>query len=328
MADSFPGWLARVRKDPLGPAGYNRILDDYRWAEDLYGTEHILGSGEHNATEVPREVGSVYITGGPTGNIEGFRYATGATRSALGTIQLAINSSKYAVTSQMAFQICNLSENGINKPCITSAVPISTSQVEFYSKTLTSALAAPGNAWVAEDASFAVAIHGPPLFRGNSASMPAPKVRGGNLTAPNDWNQLVTADSNLRSAFLAEHSVAGKHIGREVARSYGSIYYAGGAYRILDSSARNPVTAATTIGLGHVKLTFNTAWSLSAQPFMMVDYARSNGGAQGDIIVGCCPRSLITTTAVEYFFYRYTPGSPGTWTRTDTDFFTVVHGGP
>ncbi len=331
--DSFPQWIARVRKDPLGPAGFNSLISGYRWVEQLFGTEHLLDTGEHNAAEVPREVGSVYITAGPTGNIEGFRYATGATRSALGTIQLALNAAKYNSTAEMALQVCSLSESWVNKPCVTSAIPISTSSVEFYSKVLTSALGG-GNVWAAEDAAFAVAMHGTPLVQANKASVPGFHVRGETfsdlgaylLGTPKGWNPYVDADAGLRSSFVAEHSTAGVHINREVARTFADIYYSGGAYRIRGTSTRNPCVTATTVGTGHCKLTFTNAWSLSAQPFMMVDYARSNSGAQGDIILGGCPRSTITTVDVEYWFYKYDAGAM-TWARYDTDFFTVVHGG-
>lgn len=333
--DSFPPWIPRVRKDPLGPVGYNELINQYRWAESLFGVEHILGTGEHNAAEISREVGSVYITAGPTANKEGFRYATGATRSAAGTVQLAIDSTKYDVTSQMALQVANCSENGINKPCMTTALIISTSQIEFYSKYLTTPLAAAGNAWAVDDAHFVAALHGTPLARGAIASVTGYHVKGETfsdlgaylLGTPKGWNPYVAADAGLRSAFVAEHSTAGVHINREVARTYASIYYSGGAYRIRDSSTRNPCSAVTTVGTGHCKLTFTNAWSLSAQPFLMVDYARSNSGAQGDIIVGVTPRSLISTTEVHYYFYKYDTAAL-TWDRYNTDFFTVIHGGP
>lgn len=304
----------------------NTLIDGYRWAENLFAHEHVLGTGEHNAAPVPREVGSVYITAGPTGNKEDFRYVTGATRSALGTIQLATNSAKYLSTGQMALQVTNMSETGITKPCLTTAAISSTSLIEFYSKNLSSALGA-GNAWVAEDAHFCAAIHGDPLVQAAVAAVPVRYLKGEYFTdTANDWNSHVIADAGLRAAFLAGHSTAGVHTVREVARTWAQIYYSGGGYRVRTQSPRNPVSAITTVGTGHCRLAFTNAWTLSAQPLLMIDYARSNSGSLGDIIVGSCPRSLVSTTQVEYYFYKYDTGAK-TWARYDTDFFTAIHAG-
>ncbi len=337
--DSFPTWKARVRKDPLGNVGYNRLLDRFRWVESLFGREHMLSNapggsgfaGEHNAAEIPREVGSCYLTAGPTGNKEGFRYATSVLWSGTGLIQLGIDNTLYPSATQMALQVQNCSENGANKPCITSAKIASTSVIEFYSKKLTSALGA-GNAWAAEDAPFCAAIHAPSLPGGTRAVEGLAKNRGDWLTDPStDLNQQVQSDADLRAKFLADsvgatHTTAGVHVCREVARAWASISYSAGAYRILDSSARNPCTTATTLGTGICRLTFTNAWALSAQPFVMTNYAVSNGGAIGDIYVNSTPRSLITTTTVDIYLYKYDPVAL-TWARGDTDFFFVIHGG-
>lgn len=332
MSDSYPGWLPRVRKDPLGPQGYNSLISGFRWVEGLFGREHIHGTGEHNATEIPREVGSVYITAGPTGNKEGFRYVTAATRSAVGTIQLATDATKYTFLQQMGLQVGNCSETGITKPCITQALILSSSSIEFYSKYLSSDLAggaAPGNAWAAEDANFVVGIHGLPISPGATATESGLVIKGNTFSdATARWNAHVAADAGLRSDFRVEHSVAGVHTNREVAKTWASIQVrlGGGAYTIADSSARNPCVSATYVGAGIVDLTFPTAWALSAQPFVMPDYDRINGGAPGDIYVICTPRSAITTTVVRAYIYKYDTAAL-TWARADTGFFIAVHGG-
>lgn len=335
--DSFPKWTAKVRKDPLGANSYARLLDRFRWSESMFAREHLLKdgmsvgtAGEHNSSEIPREVGSVFITGGPTGNSQGFRYATGATRSALGTIQLAINPLAYPFTQQMALQVQNCSETGINKPCVTSANIVSTSRIDFFSKDLTSALGA-GNAWAAEDANFCVALHGPPFRTGDIAIGGVSKIKGDWVTDDAaDFNAQVQADADLHAKFLADgignsHSAAGVHLCREVAKSYADVFYSGGAYRIRSSSARNPFSVAT-LGAGICRLTATNPWTLSAQPFVMTNYAASNGGLVTDIYANSTPRSLITTTTIDVYLYKYDAGA-NTWAHGDTDFLLTVYGG-
>lgn len=337
--DTFPPWVPRVRKDPLGSVGYNRLLERFRWGEMLFAKEHLLAdapggqgfTGEHNAPEIPREVGSIYTIGGPALAFEGFRYATGVNLSATGTAQLNLDNSVYPSVDQMALQVQNCSESGLNKPCITTAKFNNTGQVELYSKYLTSALGA-ANAWAVENANICVAVHGPKLPGGLSAIEGIAKLRADWLTqAAADWNAQVQVDATLRAKFLVDlvgptHTTAGVHVCREVGRTWADIYWDSGvAYRIRDTSSRNPCNTVTRVGLGHVRLTFS-AWTLSAQPFVMTNFAASNSGLVTDIIVSSTPRSLITTTTIDVFLYKYDAGAM-TWARYDADFFIVVHAG-
>lgn len=328
--DSFPGWIAKVRKDPFGAGSFNRIVSGYQWSESLFAREHILGSGEHNAAEIPREVGSVYITGGPTANIEGFRYARSVTRMALGTTSLELDPTYYDSITKMALQLQNCSEAGLTKPSMTSAIIMGTDEVQFYSKTLTSSLHTPGtNTWVEEDADFCVAIHGSPLPTGPTASVPIIHGRGETFTdTTNDWNAQVVADAGLRGAFIAEHSAAGVHTNREVAQSWADIGVIGGGgdYEVVDTSFRNECLSVTYVGIGIVTLTFQNLWTLSAQPFVMPNYQRVNGGDPKDVYVICTPRSEITTSEITCYIYKY-DFAMKTWDRADTDFFIAVHAG-
>lgn len=334
--DSFPPWVAKVRNDPLGAAGYSRLaIERYRWNEETYVKEHLLVAGasagaigEHNAPEVPREVGSVELVGGPAYTNHNFRYATSCTRTALGTATLNLNSAPYANVSSMAVQVQNCSESGINKPCLTGHLISSTSAIVFYNEYLSSALGA-GQTWAPEDTNFCVAIHGPPLGSGARAGLGPGKQRGDFLTDYNtDHNLNLAAELALRSAYLVEHDSAGEHINREVARTWASVGVrsGGGVYDLLDTSARLPLTVSRP-GAGICRLTTATAWSLDAQPFVTPDFQRLNGGVEEDIYVSVTPRSLITTTTIDVYLYKYTPGSPGTWARADTDFFVAVYAG-
>lgn len=332
MSDSFPTWVAKIRKDPLGSTGYNRLLARARWAETLFLREHLStsigsGAGEHNAAEVPREVGSIYVTGGPTYNKEGFRYATGVTRPNPGEFAVALNSNPYPSTGQMAVQIQNTSEAGINKPCLSTFVLGSSSLITVYQQKLTSALGA-GNAWATDDDSFVMAIHGAPLGIGLAGTQGISKQRGDELSdTSTDYNQQIQFDADLRAKFLLEHSSAGVHTNREVAKSWAHVEVnsGGGSYRIVSTGSRNALTVSRP-GAGIARVTNTSAWTLSAQPFVMADYQRANSGVESDTYVACVPRSLITTTTVDIYFYKYDFGAM-TWARADTDFFIVVHAG-
>lgn len=341
MADSFPEWIARVRKDPLGSTGYNKLRDRFRWVETMFAQEHLLAAtgassgtaGEHNAAEIPREVGGIHITAGPTAGADSFRYAPGAARTALGTVQLTLDPSPYPTINQMSLQLQNCSENGINAPCTTSALILSTSLIEFYSKKMTGALATPANnTWAAEDANFHVAIHGPALPPGSPATIGTSKVKGNWLTQDAlDWNAMAQSDADLRSKFLADginltHSAAGDHTTREVARTYVSaqLQAGGGAYRIQSTSARNPCTSITYVGLGIAQCHFANTWSLPAQVFVIPGYATLNGGLSTDVFSQSTPRSLIGTNNLYIYFYQY-DFTNLEWNRADTDFFLVLH---
>lgn len=334
--DLYPGWTARVRKDPLGPQGFNRLLDCFRWVDALMGVEHLRSTGasvgvigEHNAAEIPRTVGSVYTTVGPVYNLEGFRYGSlaggaGVHNPAVGTLILTLGSG-LMLYQHNSVQVTNCSESGISKPCVTQAQLNDDTTVRFYSKFLSSALGA-GNTWAAEDGHFVAAVYAEPLP--DAEVFPGyPHLKGEFLSsAITDLNATIIGSDITRAGMLVGHSAAGLHTAREVARTYAAIEFSTGAYRLLDSSARNVCATVTTIGVGICELTFTNAWTLPAQPFVMVDYARNNSGAVADFYVVCCPRSLITTTKVRYYIYKYDFAAL-TWARADTDFFTVVHAG-
>lgn len=331
--DSFPPWLARVRKDPLGASSYNTLIARAKWAEALFLKEHtsegVAGGGvsEHNAAEVPREVGSVYVAGGPTYNIEGFRHAISVTRPALGTFAVALDNSAYLDAARMTVQLQNTSERGINKPCISSFIIASTSEVDVCQKYLTSALGA-ANAWAAEDDSFVLAIHGGALAPGNPGTVGILKQRGDELSdVAADCNAQVQFDADLRAKFLLDHSTAGVHTCREVAKSWAHVYVeaGGGSYKVADTGTRNPLTVSRP-GLGIVRLTNTTAWTLSAQPFVTTDFQRTNSGVEDDTYIACVPRSLITTTTVDVYLYKYDFGAM-TWARADTDFYISIYAG-
>lgn len=338
--DSFPPWVTRVRKDPLGPVGFNQLTAErFRWVEKMFGQEHLLEAGasvgtagEHNAAEIPREVGSVYYAAGPTYSAHDFRYATGVTRNGVGDVSLNLDSDPYPNIYQLALQVQNCSESAINKPTSTGYVVVSTSEVRFYSYVLTSGLGA-GNAWAAEEADFCVALHAPPLPVGANSTLGTSKHRGDFLTDDAaDWNATVLADATIRDNFGQGHDATGSHDVREVAKGWGRIGVrsGGGAFDILETGTLNPIAGVTRPGIGIAEITFTTAFTLSAQPFVELDYARNNGGTEEQVFAGGTPRSFIFTDGgavkLRVYTYEYDTGAL-TWARADCDFFIAVHGG-
>lgn len=337
--DYFPPWLARIRKDPFGPAGFARLLIDRpHWNELAFAQEHILQNGtsvgtagEHNAPEIPREVGSIEAVVGPAYTAHNFRYATGASYSGTtGNLTLNLSSLPYSTIYDMALQVQSCSEAGINKPCLVQYILSSTSSIALYQQTLTSALGA-GNTWAAENAHCCVAVHGPPIGNGGAFAMPGGKQSGETLTdEPSfDINAGIQFDANLRNSFLVEHTAAGLHSSREVAQAWASIGVrsGGGAFDILDTGTRNRCTGTSRPGVGICELTFLNPWVLDAQPFVSTDFQRLNGGTEIDVYNSVTPRSFITTTTIRVYMYKYTAGSPGSWARADTDFFVAIHAG-
>lgn len=334
--DSFPPWSDKVRNDPLGAAGYNTLIARQKWAEALFLAEHIStdvggGAGEHNAAEVPREVGSVYVAGGPTYLKEGFRHATGVTRPALGTFAVALDTNVYTNSAQMTVQVQNTSERTLGaggKPCISTFTITSTGEIQVCQKYLTTALGVAGNAWAAEDDSFVMAIHGAPLTVGLPGTTGILKQRGDELSdVSTDYNATVQFDADVRAKFLLDHTAAGLHSNREVAQCWANVKVrsGGAAFDIVETGTRNALTVSRP-SIGIARLTNTTAWVLSAQPFVMVDYQRSNGGAASDVYCAVCPRSSITTNVVDVHLFQYTAGT-NVWARADTDFYIAIHAG-
>ncbi len=342
MADSFPPWVAKIRKDPLGADSYNRLLDRQKWAQAMLNKAHGFiipdeEAGAHNAAEIPRDIGRINLAAGPSYTTERFGHATGATRVGLGVCALALNSDLYPTTQAMAVSVQNMSETGLLFPCVSSYVITSTSEVVLTHKTMTDYLGVdhPGSfpgthdhhLWAAEDAHCAVAVHGPPFTTGGSVSGRR-KQRGAQLSDLSyDYNAEVQFDGDVRTRFLLEHDEDGDHTTRSVARTFvhASVSAGGGDYDLISTSARNPISISRT-SEGIVVLTNTTAWDLSALPFVVPDFQRLNGGAQTDIYCVCTPRSTATTTTIGIYIYKYDPLT-ALWDRADTDFFCTVYAG-
>jgi len=313
----------KARKDPLGPGYFNALAMNQTALDDFHVAEH-LDSGEHNAAEIARTMGRIRYNAGAY-SLEGFNgYASGTTNPAVGDVQLVLNAGAFVSTS-MAVDCTNMSETGSSKPCMTTVNVVDDTHVEFFSKYLSTALGVAGNTWTDEDCNLSVGVHSLPLVGDayTAVSIPALLSREAWLTKTN-YNNLVTADSQLRARYLTTHTAAGAHNVREVAKASGYIYYSGGTY-VAAADAVNFGTV-TKNGTGDVTVAYGSTLTSPVQVFVQVSYPRTAGLSTGFAIYGLgCPRSTCTTTDVRLYFYGYST-STNTWSRADCDFLLSVHG--
>jgi hypothetical protein len=330
-------WKTRVRKDPLGFAGFNQLLGIHRATEGgFYQVSHILDTdyahhaGEHNEAVIPRDVGDVkYVVGVAT--MEAAKYAAVASHPATGDVRLSFSGYTFPTLwdyPYISLQATSMSENGPNKPCIVGASIVGDNDIRFFSHFLSSALGT-NTTWTAEDAPFAFAIHGQPRPAGTPLVLPGYVARGSTLVKDN-WTSMVQASADLWANFGQGHSQStGVHTARVVPKGWGLIqYHSGGPNYVaaIDSTPDNHITSVTRVGQGHVKVTFNTAWTLPMQPFFAIDYNRFGAGTPSKPYVIVAPYSLQTTTVCELYIYSYDTVA-NSWGRDDTDFWLTVHAG-
>lgn len=326
---SLQDWVIRVRKDPLGASGWDSLLQLYRFAEAYnFQSEHILDDnlgthyGEHNAANVPRDVGDVH-----SGAVQAAKYAAVGSHPATGEFDLTFSGFTFTTLWDFPFlsvQATSMSENGATKPAIVGSQIVGNNDIRFYCHYLTSALGA-GNTWAAEDADFAFAIHGTPRPAGLSLQPASLKSRGDTLDF-NAVDALAEAEAELWANFGSGHSQSSsKHTATVIPKAYcqlGFISTGTPHYTNLVQDPNNNTGTITRVGTGHVQVHFANAWTLPLQPFFGIDYPRTSGGTPAHPYVIVAPYSLQTTSMVELYIYKY----DGTnWVRDDTDFWLSVH---
>lgn len=333
MSTSYPGWITKIRKDPLGANGYNRLLSSYHWLDSYFIQQHVntensgwgptTTTGEHNAPEIPRTAGQILWNHVSGYTAPGHRHVTSLSNPATGQADLVLPAIFGGDAAQMAVQVTNMSANGNNKPCLTQVDITSPTTISTYSLELSSALGA-GNVWAAFDSSFALAIHGKAYGRKTGATS-LEKKRGDFVTnGALDYNAALAADVGLRNAFLQDHTTTGLHKNIEVANTWAHLMNNGGGVAgwTYESSARNPVASINAISTGIIEVTFTNAWTLPVAPLVMMDVRRQTETTASKIhSTVCCPISDITTTKIKFYIYA----DSGGWVRSDRDFWFVVH---
>lgn len=331
VLDGFYSLPTRVRKDPLGPSTINGLESNAELLTKLLSAEHLLTNtngayGEHNAREIARASAQVAYSAGYTlGGSEAYLSLAGGHNPAVGTLILTVTSGKIPV-GKVAVQVQNMSESGLVKPALTIANITSATTITYYNSYLSSALGA-GNTWTAEDANFHTAIYSEPQVDGAFSGSMSPTRRGLGLRASTFWDPLIQRTGDLYFTFDQFHTPSsGAHDDMRIAKAVGHMEYSGGAYRVVSSSHNEGIGSITTVGTGICRVGLSPALTSPISPFVMVDFARNNGGSAGDVYVACTPISTVSTTQVEVYLYKY-DFATDTWARGDTDFWLVVHDG-
>lgn len=320
----FSELLDRARRDPFGFATFNRLQENLRWARELFATEHVLATGEHNTPTIPRTLGTVRYNSGYT--LEGFNsYASlqSGHNPAAGQLILTLDQPPIADQAIVA-RAAAASETGSSKPCLVTAYvdPFTASPVYFFCYALSSALGSgTGNTWALEDANFDAAVHSSPVAPGSLASAYGQLARGQGLRTTL-WNGLVSEMSALYKAYISGHAADGEHDVREVAKAWARVSWDGAAYAI---DRAEGITAVSSPSTGQVQLTLSPTLTTPLQVFPVITESSTNSG------IICCPRSARSSSAITLYLYRRTfnlAASPPTagWNRGDFSFTVSVHG--
>lgn len=313
----------------------NNLLGLHGIAESAFDVGHLIGldygthAGEHNQSEVPRDVGSVQFPAGPVVD-SGAKYAAVASHPATGEVDLSFSGFTFPSLfdyPSMSVQATPMSENGPNKPCLIGAQIAGGNDVRFYMHFLSSALGT-NTTWTAEDSPFAFAIHGTPRQQRSPLVLPAFWQRGQGLRHP-EFNLQAQAAADLWANFGVEHNqTSGLHNSRRYPRAYVHLGWDGAThYSKLDNDPNNPATTVTRVGTGHLQVHFSHPWVLPMQPFFAVDYPRTAGTAPGTKVWNVvAPYSLQTATVCELYIYSYDVNA-NTWNRDDTDLWLSIYAG-
>lgn len=307
----------KARNDPLGPGGLKLLKDNLAWLRRQSTVEHIAGTGEHNAWQVPRRL--VNISG--TSVSPATSDISSVTNPAVGRYVINLAANRFTTDIRPQINIAQVEDVSV-KPCVAGYVINSATQFEVFIKKLSSALGA-GNAWAAEDAQFDIAIHSDPLNPGTFTADQLEHARGDTLEeSTTDWNATVEAHAAMYSMLTAAHTTAGAHNVLEVAKYYAHVNYRppGGAASYETQSASSGVAVNRT-GTGVCEVTY-TALTSPSMAFVSPDYQRIySGGTAADLFVMNAVRN--STTKHTVYIYQY---SGGNWSAADADFFIAIHG--
>lgn len=336
--DGYVNMITRARKDPLGPSVLNDFFANGDLLAKFLGQEHLLTSangdiGEHNAAEIPRCGALAEYTGpgAPAYTLRGASdYISYGSNPGSGELRLTVTSGKLT-TGRLVVQVQNCSESGLTKPCWTLAKELSATSIQYISQTLSSAMGSGnGIATTTENPHILTMISSDPLsnpmFSNVTPSLSGLPRRGMGLRGQSLWNVMVQRSGDLYGAFNAFHSTAtGAHDDRRIAKACGHLTYAPTTYTAVANHSVG-LSTITRLGAGQVRVALSPTFSGTAYPFVMVDYARGNGGAATDIYCAVTPYSKMSSAQFEVYLYKYDAASPG-WNAADTDFWVTVHDG-
>jgi hypothetical protein len=322
---AFVTLTAKVRKNPFAFSLLNQLFANQRDNEALQNVEHDR-AGRHNGLEVARAVGTAYWNG-VSYALEGHSsIISSLNRVSAGVVEVNLNSSYFQ--TKMVPRVSVMDNGTESVPYIAHVAVNSASKVTVYIHAL-AALA--GNTWAATDGTFAIALHAMPYDPvGSFVTAITDATRGNTLggntinTDVRKWNTFVQNQANLRSRMMAEHTSAGAHNAREVAKGAGVFSWDGAAY---DSIDVQNVTSCAPISTGRARVTIPAGYTTPYQVFAQADYRRQIDTSWADLTVVNVPRSQHTATTFDVFMYRY-DDSVNQWARQYFDFACSIHTAP
>lgn len=310
----------RARKDPFAFKLLNHILDNQRDTQALVLAGH-ADDGKHNALEVARAVGTA-VWGGVTYTLEGSTptIITTVTRISAGVVRINFNSSYFSLP--MAVRVVPIGARTESLPAFATYTVDSTSQITVRIWGLSSLA---GNTWALVDMDFAFAVHAKRYTPATNGVTPIANAKRGDTLGAGSaerWNRLIQNQAELRKDFLVEHTSAGVHKAREIARGWATIDWDGAAFTRTDSS--DGITVSSFAGL--CRLTLPAGYTMPFQVFPQANYDRV-AGTTDDATIANTPRSLFTATRIDVYLYQY-DSTTNAWARNEFGFSVSIHAVP
>ena len=313
----------KAANDPLGPGTMNVFRANQQHMRAMIARDHLVDTGEHNAWEVARVCRR--ITSAPAISPSSTDI-TAVTNPSTGRYVLTLATGRF--TTDMRIRVNPLPESV--KPLIATYQIVSATSVEVYIKKLTSTLGVAGNTWALVNTGFDISIHSQPLQQAswphgigswgrNAAANGYGLSGGGNNTTPFGYSGIVSDAAQFYARLTAEHTSAGEHNVRQVAKASARVVYIGGTtYKSYD--AVDPFSSYTRVSTGVIQVNFS-AMTAPISSFVCPDYERFNAGSDGPVIVNCKDTG---TTQVTVTAYKWDSTNLW-WQVADSDFWLDLH---
>lgn len=321
---TFRRQQTRSRGQRLQATFLNQLEENIRANEVIATYEHNL-DGTHNALEVTRGIGNFIYDGiNDEYDLQGNNAViSSATKNGTGDITITLGAGY--VPSRMGIRASVIHNGGENLPYSIMARRLSATQVRVWIRRLEILT---GNVWNAADADFSLAVHAERYVNGSGSSISAMlafdpgEALGAEATGR--WNTMVANQALQYERLLVEHTAAGEHDLREVAKAAGSFVYTPGTTSY-GATFQEGFGAITRVSQGVVELELDPPLSTPLNVFTSPDYARSDSGEALDLVVAVSPNSQHSSSAIRVCLYKYNPTS-NLWARADADFAVAVHG--
>ncbi len=316
----------KAANDPLGPGTMNVFRANQQHMRAMIARDHLVDTGEHNAWEVARVCRR--ITSAPAVSPASSDITLdpnpAISNPSTGVYVLGLTSGRF--TTDMRIRINPLPESA--KPLIATYKIVSATSLEVYIKKLTSTLGVAGNTWALVNTGFDISIHSQPLQQAtwphgigswgrNAEANGYGLSGGGNNTTPFGYSSIVSDAAQFYARLTAEHTSAGEHNIRQVAKASARVVYDGSTYKCFDAVDPFGYTRAST-GVVYVD---HASYTTPVSGFVCPDFERYNGGIDGPIIINSIDTSATRTTVT---IYKWDTANSW-WQVADADFWIDLH---